>query len=118
MNLRDQLRLHLTSLRSAGLLFIEMPVMPDQFRRCSSCKIGCVCSHSPSTALPCPACKGELLVEPIKIDDLKAERKRCADALIRLAATCEANCNPDGMVKASGAASHMRKLAEWMEKDE
>ncbi len=90
------------------------PILP-QFRRCLTCTATRVCEPSPSTALPCK-CGGELLVSAVGVTDLFAERKRCADALERLAVKCEqaGAGSAAGFVKASGAAQHMRDLATWM----
>lgn len=89
---------------------------PKQFRRCA-CGATLICEPSPSTALPCDVCKaGELLISPVTVDDIIAERAARADALDRLAVVCETNADANGNVSAKGAAQHMRNLADWMRK--
>lgn len=127
IDLRSQLVLHLTSLQSAGMLYLPRPnVLPlnsapaavhtHQFRRCGTCKATGIFATSPSTALPCitEGCKGEMLVSVVSVDDLVTLHATHADALERLAAKCEENALADGRVSAKGAAAHMRKLAQWM----
>ncbi len=129
IDFRAQLLLHLTSLRAAGVLFLPDPsrtpgatvnlssapsaATTEQFRRCPTCAAYRICEFSPSTALPCE-CKGELLLSSVTLHDIRAERKRCADALIRLAERCASAGDADGKVTASGAATHMKTLAQWM----
>lgn len=116
----NQIHMHLESLRAAGVLFLpnvvpNMPMPPtQQFRRCAQCQHCVIAPFTPSTALPCPKCRADMLVSAVTIDDLANERRRCADALGRLAAQCEQNAGSDGKVTATGAANHMRELAKWM----
>ncbi len=130
-DLRAQVLHHLASLRAAGVLFIPAPshtpgatvnlssapaaTNPEQFRRCPNPNCGAVhiCEFSPSTAIPCE-CGGELLVSSVTISDIRAERKRCADALIRLAEKCAGAGDATGKVTATGAANHMKALSQWM----
>lgn len=96
-----------------NLLSSKPAVVPPQFRRCA-CGATLICEPSPSTALPCQKCGGEMLVSQPTTLDILAERAARAGALERLAAQCEANADTNGNVSAKGAATHMRSLADWM----
>ncbi len=88
---------------------------PDQLRACGTCDYRNVFPFSPSTALTCPQCKGEMRTVTLSAADIVAERKRCAEALERMATGCEeAGAANGGKVDADRAASKMRELAQWM----
>lgn len=94
--------------------FSSAPVpTPKHLRRCTTCGAKLICEPLPNTAIPC-ACKGELVVSPITVDDLLAERKRAADALETLATKCEDSADGNQNVAAPKAAGHMRALAKWI----